>query len=100
QPHKWAMPISIGLFLTACSIVWIDCFNEAATKIIILIMFALIAALVYFVHQHHEKPVLTAIVAIGGLLILLLCLNVFTPKDLVKDVKEKTESHLGIKNTE
>jgi hypothetical protein len=90
-PIFWIWLI-VPLFLILASCIWIGIFNPTWTKVSIIGVFALYSFMLIVVHYNYRNWSLTSIVVFGGLILLLLSLNVYTPQEIAKKIETNTVS--------
>lgn len=82
--------ISSVLFFSLTCLIWINVFNADWTKIATLGSILLLGVTLILVHYKYAMPSITWISFGIGLCLILLALNVYTPKELMKRLEEKT----------
>lgn len=88
-PAYWLFILGAVFFILTC-IIWCDIFSPSWTKVSILGLFLLLGTISLIVHYNHEKWSITAFPIVTGLCLILVCLNVYTPEELVKRLESKT----------
>jgi len=88
-PSFWIW-IIVPLFIALTSCIWIGIFDPIWTKISIIGVFTLYCSILAIIHYNFKNWSLTAIVAFGGLTLILLSLNVYTPQELAKKIETNT----------
>jgi hypothetical protein len=87
--------ILISIFFVLACTVWIGAFNPELTKIAVLALFLILGAVVFIFYHNHENWVTTLIAGLTGLSLILLCLNVYTPKELAKKIEDQSINRLN-----
>ena len=96
-PDFW-LYILIPLFLIVSCLIWVDVLNSTWTKVITLFLFLNLGFIVLIVHYNYNKTAISIITFLIGLCLSLICLNVYTPKEITKKIEEEAISRLPKKN--
>lgn len=94
--HGIFLTLAIVAFLIVNISLWVfDC-TEILLKILIVIDIALLATVVFLIHQRYDKYILSAFSILIGVTIMSVCLGYISPEDALK----KIEKNNPIKETE
>ena len=96
-PDFW-LYILIPLFFIVSCLIWVDVFDSTWTKVITLFLFLNLGFIVLIVHYNFNKTAISVITFLIGLCLSLICLNVYTPKEITKKIEEEAISRLPNKN--
>jgi hypothetical protein len=88
-PLHWVSFFASTFFLLA-ALIWIGVFNPTWNKVAILGLFSLYYLIVLVFHFYFQKWALTSIVIIGGLSLILLALNVYSPQEIARKLETHT----------
>jgi len=89
EPIFWIiMIVAVFLVLDAC--LWIDIFNPTWRKISIMGSYFLYIVVLIMVHHSFKSQTLTIITAAGGMILIAIALNVYTPQEIIKKIETKT----------
>lgn len=86
--------ILIFVFVVLNCVLYINILNSIASKITIILLFTILAFIVYIIHFNHNKSTITGISFFGGLILILISLNIYTPKEITKKLEEEAVSRL------
>ncbi len=92
-PNYW-LYILIPVFVVLNCLLYINILNSIVSKITIILLFTILAFIVYIIHFNHNKNTVTGISFFGGLILILISLNIYTPKEITKKLEEEAVSRL------
>jgi hypothetical protein len=92
-PSYW-LYILIPTFIVLNCVLYTNILNYICTKITVIFLFAILSFIVYIIHFNHNKNVITGISFFGGLILILISLNIYTPKEITKKLEEEAVSRL------
>ena len=92
-PNYW-LYILIPVFVVLNCLLYINILNSIVSKITIILLFTILAFIVYIIHFNHNKSTVTGISFFGGLILILISLNIYTPKEITKKLEEEAVSRL------
>ena len=92
-PNYW-LYILIPVFVVLNCLLYINILNSIVSKITIILLFTILAFIIYIIHFNHNKNTVTGISFFGGLILILISLNIYTPKEITKKLEEEAVSRL------
>lgn len=84
----WVLSFALGFILISLAI-WIFPMHANLKKFLIVFDFVLIIINTITVHLKYERLEITSITFIGCCLIMGLCLNVLTPREVLEELQKK-----------
>lgn len=92
-PDFWIYFIVPIFFILTC-LLWIGVFNSVWSKVVTLLLFLILGFTSLIVQFNHKNWAITTIAFLTGFCLILIGLNVYTPKEITKKIEEETISRL------
>ena len=86
---KIFMYISIAAFFIICCLVWTGVLNDYTNKCLTLLLFLLLGFVAITIQHNHNDWVVTALGGLTGLALILISLEVYSPKEVAKKIESK-----------
>jgi energy-coupling factor transporter transmembrane protein EcfT len=89
---KWVVPTLSVVFFVICSILWTVQIPEVLQRILFLFSLLLLGWLIAILQLKYGNTYVSFFATLFGLIMLSVSLNILTPKDAIKTLREKLDT--------